>query len=249
MKVPYKIIIGKQLSSQEKVKVKDSIEEIFHKIDKELNPFNPHSTLTRFNSGQKISSWLLQHAILLGLRMAIITKGSFDPAVAIFNGDKFAFKIDPSKTQFDLCGIAKGLTVDIIGKKLKKYGYKNFLIDWGGDILAQGSHPQKNGWVIQILGRKDPYILHDEAIASSGSYFTKECVAKNGRSHIINSATKTGVQLKDKLFGASCIAKNCATADGIATALIADSKNAKQLAKDLQKSHDVTIFLIQNNLH
>ena len=38
----------------------------------------------------------------------------------------------------NLSSIAKGYGIDMIGKKLKKLGIKNYLIDIGGDILTQG---------------------------------------------------------------------------------------------------------------
>lgn len=246
MKMPYSVIIGDRLSQADIKIVKASIEDSFALIDKTANPFNMHSELTLFNNGKlKKPSFLLQQLIDLSHKMATITANSFDPNIGIYNGDKFAFKVDNKKRQYDLCGIAKGFTVDIIGKKLQKLGYKNFLINWGGDILAHGSHPQKNGWVVQIFGRKKLYNLHDEAIASSGHYFTKSTLAKHNFSHIMNSKKGKNVALQSSLMGATCITKDCATADAIATALLA-SDQPPLLAKKLQKKYGVTIFLVYN---
>jgi thiamine biosynthesis lipoprotein len=73
--------------------------------------------------------------------------------------------------RMDFAGIAKGYITDTAGEMLKKSGWKNFLLDSGGDMLASGKDQEGDDWRIDIEGipeEKILLILKDEAIATSG---------------------------------------------------------------------------------
>lgn len=264
MEIPYRIIIGERLSASKKSLIQNSVKNIFKTIDKVANPFNPKSELTLLNNN-KITKLCptLSKLINLSIKMSKLTDNAFDPTVGIYNGDSYASKprkattnnfsiientiVKSANTQIDLCGIAKGFTVDEISKFLLSQGYHNFLVEWGGEIMAHGHHPQKSSWDVQILGIKKPYKLRNSAIASSGGYYTKENIAKKNWSHVVNSRTKKNIALDSNILGVSCIAKDCASADAIATAIYSDNIKADGLIEKLKKENpDIQIFVIKS---
>jgi len=128
----------------------------------------------------------------------------------------------PIEVQFDLSGIAKGMIVDLIRDFLSEGGYKNFLINAGGDIYVSGLTKEKKKWRIAIQDpvHKDRYsgILEKSnvAIVTSGDYeqfFIEDGVKYN---HLLNP--KTGYPLSD-LRSVTIIAEDTVFADGVATAV------------------------------
>lgn len=141
------------------------------------------------------------------------------------------FRKDNPLTQIDLGGIAKGYAVDLIVERLVKSGYTNILVEWGGEIRANGHHPEKRPWKVFIARLNDSnpdhslaeIILEDEAIATSGDY-NQFWIYKNGNAttvytHVINP--KTGHPLaikKHSIASVSVLAPTCTDADALATA-------------------------------
>lgn len=141
------------------------------------------------------------------------------------------FYKDNSLTQIDLGGIAKGLCVDLISEKLNQAGFVHVFVEWGGEIRANGHHPDKRPWNIFIsnLGDTDPdhavdYVsLNDEAIATSGDYLQNWTVKVKDSSvtyfHIIDPETgKPLTSSPGRIASASILAPTCSLADGLATA-------------------------------
>ena len=52
----------------------------------------------------------------------------------------------------DFSGIAKGYITDEAAAYSKKRGWKNFLVDSGGDIYAAGQNHRRERWRIAIEG-------------------------------------------------------------------------------------------------
>ncbi|HNW68281.1 MAG TPA: FAD:protein FMN transferase [Bacteroidales bacterium] len=133
-----------------------------------------------------------------------------------------------SRIEFDFNAIAKGYAVDKVSKWLLKSGYRNFIVDIGGEVVCRGKKMNKTPWRIGIqipTEDKDGIIesdytfeLGDRAIATSGNY--RNYVEKNGTrfSHIINP--QTGIPEKSSLLSVSVIAPDCTTADAYATAFM-----------------------------
>ena len=124
----------------------------------------------------------------------------------------------------DFSAIAKGYMVDKAAIRLRKEGIKNALINAGGDIYCLGKDNGKP-WEVGI---RDPSVkngiittvpVSNEAIATSGDY--EQFIDYKGRrySHIINP--KTGYPANSGIMSVTVIAKNCTTADGLATAFFA----------------------------
>lgn len=136
----------------------------------------------------------------------------------------------------DLGGIAKGYIAQQVINRLQQGGITHALADAGGDIVAIGSPPNKNGWQIAInrpeekeaVLEKNIAILN-KAIATSGDSF--QFLENNGirYSHIIDPKKGTGITHQKNV---TVIANNGALADWLATACsILDNKSALRLAK------------------
>lgn len=134
----------------------------------------------------------------------------------------------------DFNAIAQGYSVDVICDYLAELGFKNYLVEIGGEVKAVGT---KNGadWRIGIDKPNDDNMLpgqdleavisiSDEALATSGNY--RKFYVENGikYSHTINP--HTGYPAKNNLLSATIIASDCATADGIATACMVMGKDS-----------------------
>ncbi|MFH1760822.1 MAG: FAD:protein FMN transferase [bacterium] len=83
---------------------------------------------------------------------------------------------DSPDIKIDVGGIAKGFVLDEIGHYLDKFGFQNFLIVAGGDILCKGGRCDGRAWRIgiqhprhpgQLLGLVD---LDSGSIVTSGDY-------------------------------------------------------------------------------
>ena len=165
------------------------------------------------------------------------------------------FKIEKQNpnTFIDFNAIAKGYGVDVIGLFLEDKNIANYLVEIGGEIRARGKNVVKqSAWKV---GVEEPHFdstqsvlkaisLHDEAMATSGTYrkFKTDSLG-NRYSHIIDA--KTGYPSKTNLLSISVIAKDCMTADAYATAFKAMGiENVKQF---LQSHPELKVFFIFEN--
>jgi len=75
----------------------------------------------------------------------------------------------------DLGGIAKGYAVDRAFELLKSFGYRNLVVNAGGDLRVGGSKPE-GPWLIGIQHPRDPekmmarISVSDTGVATSGDY-------------------------------------------------------------------------------
>ena len=135
-------------------------------------------------------------------------------------GNSLCFMRSGMKMSLD--GIAKGYIADEGARSLRASGVKDFLINAGGDIVAQGS---KAGvpWRVAVENPekyhgKSAYLavrnLHNEAMATSGTY--ENILDAEGKlNHILNPSTGRCSPLP----GASVVASSAMEADALATAL------------------------------
>ncbi|MCM8826221.1 MAG: FAD:protein FMN transferase [Candidatus Omnitrophica bacterium] len=149
----------------------------------------------------------------------------------------------------DLSGIAKGYMVDKAVEKLRKKGIYSAIVDAGGDIYCLG-YNYDTSWKVGI---RDPLIkdgiidvipVVDRAIATSGSYEQFFTYDSQNYTHIVNP--KTGYPLDDKIISVTVIAKNCTTADALATAffVMGYEKIKEFLAKE---SQGIKVFLVMRD--
>jgi thiamine biosynthesis lipoprotein len=149
-------------------------------------------------------------------------------------------KEDPRIT-LDFNAIAQGYTVDLIAAFLRSRGVENYLVEIGGEIIAKGKNQRNMAWQVGIdkpvdsLAEERPLqttiALHDNALATSGSY--RKYIMKDGKklSHVIDPST--GYPMNQNLLSVSVIAEDCATADAYATAfLVTGIEKAMVIARE-----------------
>ena len=123
----------------------------------------------------------------------------------------------------DLWGIVKGYAVDRVKDFLESKGYKNYIIDAGGDIFCAWVDDHGGPLVVGIDSPYDDTLretasLSDQAICTSGTYKRKRTIDGEEHHHIINPHTW---QNPDDIISITIIAQSCCTADVFATACIA----------------------------
>ena len=127
----------------------------------------------------------------------------------------------------DLSSIAKGYGVDQLAEIIRKAGFKNYLVEIGGEIFASGQRPDGRLWRIGInRPRKDAGFaavykvvdLNNRAFATSGDYRNFFEVDGIRYSHILDP--RTGAPVANGVVSVSVVAGSCAFADGLATALM-----------------------------
>lgn len=127
--------------------------------------------------------------------------------------------------ELDFSALAKGYGVDVIAEFLESKGCQNYLAEIGGEVRAKGENPRGEFWVIGINTPKEGgasgdfqtiIALPNLALATSGNYRNYYQVDSLIFSHTINPST--GFPERSRLLSASVLAKDCMTADAIATA-------------------------------
>ncbi len=150
----------------------------------------------------------------------------------------------------DTGGIAKGYAIDRVAKIIKRYNYKDFFVNFGGDIFICGSKNDKN-WKIGI---KDPYsnkylkILSKPidnknscySIATSGDY--ERYIVKDGKkySHIIDPKTGRSIEGAHSI---TVIGDNATLTDTFATAISVGFKDDDYI-KRISKRFNLKVYTL-----
>ena len=133
-------------------------------------------------------------------------------------------KENPAMT-LDFNAIVQGYTSDLIACFLKSRGIKNYLVDTGGEIMAQGEKPNGQSWIVGIEKPAENWdservlqtriALRDKGLVTSGS--TRKYVERNGKrySHCIDP--KTGYPVEHNVLSVTVLAENSVWADALAS--------------------------------
>ena len=132
------------------------------------------------------------------------------------------FRIPGMRVTLD--GIAKGRVVDGGVAALKSLGYENILVEAGGDLLANGAHPDGSLWKIGVANPRPStssqwlttLSVNDRAVATSGDYMNT-FTSDYSLNHIIDP--RTGLSPAE-LSSATVIASSVTQADALATTLM-----------------------------
>jgi len=127
--------------------------------------------------------------------------------------------------EINLSGLAKGYAVDRLVDLLMNAGARSGLVEIGGEVRGFGKNPKGIDWRIGInmpTSSSDAteiagvVVLGERALATSGSY--RNFFLNKGQrfSHIIDP--RTAAPVTHRLVSVSIIAKDCMTADALATA-------------------------------
>ena len=146
-------------------------------------------------------------------------------ALELRTTDNSSFQLRLKQARYiDLSAIAKGYAVDVLGVLLQSQGIDQYLVEVGGEIIANGFKPQQQPWRIAIEapnddGRSIQVIipLSNMGIATSGDY--RNFFEQEGRrfSHTIDG--RTGKPVQHNLASVSVLHNSVGIADAWATAL------------------------------
>lgn len=149
----------------------------------------------------------------------------------IINEDFNSIYFTKEGVEIDLGSIVKGYAADLIYEKLKEYGFNNFIIDVGGNIVTSGRNSGTNNkWKVGIT---KPYSYNEEigyvevedkkvTIVTSGIYERYiVSVDDEGKEHmyhhIINPVT--GYPVENELLSVSIFGNESIKADAYSTAI------------------------------
>lgn len=180
----------------------DEIFNYFKYIDKKFSIFKKNSEISKINN-RRITINQCSNDMKIIFKLAEKTKKETSGYFDIYHEGKY----DPS-------GIVKGWAIFNAAKILKKKGFKNFYVDAGGDVQAEGK--------IWRIGIKNPFNqseiikvvkIKNQGIATSGNYLRGD--------HIYNP--KNNKKIKG-IVSLTVIGPNVYEADRFATAVFAMGK-------------------------
>lgn len=143
--------------------------------------------------------------------------------------------------QINTSAIAKGYSSDIIANLLESYGIKNYMVNIGGEIHANGLSPKGRCWNIGITEPVDKDMfdyehlqtiikLCNKSMATSGNYRNYYVKDNKKYSHTINP--KTGYPSESNVLSATVLANDCMTADAYATVfMLTDTAQTRIIAQ------------------
>lgn len=130
------------------------------------------------------------------------------------------------RVQLDLSAIAKGFACDRVADYLKQH-CGNYLVDIGGEIVAEGVNQWGKPWTVGVTKPVDDadnlsQELQDTirtthiSMATSGNYRRFYYEGTEKRSHTIDP--RNGYPVQHNLLSATVVAESCMKADALATA-------------------------------
>lgn len=137
-------------------------------------------------------------------------------------------KEDP-RMILDFSAVAKGFGVDHVANLFRDMGIQNFMVEIGGEIVAQGINPKGEAWRIGINKPDDDSTstntslqeiieIHNGALATSGNY--RNFYMEDGRKIAHTIDPQTGYPAQQSILSSTVKAPSCAMADGYATAFM-----------------------------
>jgi Membrane-associated lipoprotein involved in thiamine biosynthesis len=138
-------------------------------------------------------------------------------------------KEDP-RIMVSYSAIAKGYATDVIAQFLDSKGIKNYMVDIGGEIVIKGKNPRGENWRVGISKPVDDVLSENQemqmklqlpsncGIATSGNY--RNFYIKDGKKYAHTIDPRTGYPVQHTILSATVIAKDCMTADALATAFM-----------------------------
>ncbi len=137
-------------------------------------------------------------------------------------------KEDP-RILLNCSAVAKGYAVDVVAGLLQRKGIQNFMVDIGGEVVVKGKNPTHRPWRIGINKPVDDSLsvnqdlqtvleVSDVALATSGNY--RNYYYKDGKKYAHTIDPRTGYPVQHSILSATVIAKDCMTADALATSFM-----------------------------
>jgi thiamine biosynthesis lipoprotein len=139
------------------------------------------------------------------------------------------FRVRLAKTgmALDLGGIAKGFVLDRMAHLLKQRGHTYALIDFGGDIMAYGQHPEGRPWKLGVRHPRKPdemiavLQVSNQAVVTSGDYQRYRLHNGQRYSHLLDPSTGWPAQ---EITSVTIVAPTGILADALSTAVFVMGK-------------------------
>ncbi|WP_050603821.1 FAD:protein FMN transferase [Ruegeria sp. 6PALISEP08] len=150
----------------------------------------------------------------------------------------------------NLSAIAKGYGIDAVAESLRDAGIEDYLVEIGGDLVAQGQNEKGEAWRIGIekpeTGSQTIQLivsLNDRGMASSGDY--KNFFEHDGvrYSHIIDPTT--GRPITHRTTSVTVLAENAMMADAWATAMLS---LGQEKGLKLAEEHKLAVYFISRDV-
>jgi FAD:protein FMN transferase len=172
-----------------------------------------------------------------------------------FKNNLLYFTKKDKRVKLDFNAIAQGYAVDVLAEFIRGKGYSNFYIELGGEVYVSGLNRENKKWKIGIdtpvsTSKKrsisEVLSISNEAIATSGNY--RKFYEVKGKKYAHTIDPKTGLQVTHNLLSATVIAKDCATADGFATAFMVMGKEKTIAFLKENRDLGLTVYLMYDDM-
>ncbi len=191
-------------------------------FDKRFAPTQPTTTITHETLSLDLSTYI-----------------SLDHATSIASLQQWCF--------LDLWGIGKWYLVDLLKTFLQDKWYRNFIINFWGDIIVHGDKPDSSPFVIAIDSPFSPWEdfwfieISKWSVSTSWSFKRKREVDGKQYHHIINPTTWTNSR---EIVSATIVGPTTTLTDCFATAVMAGDVHA---GITLLKNNNLDGLLITQN--
>ncbi len=163
---------------------------------------------------------------------------------------------DDPRILLNFSALGDGCICDLVANLFDKNGIENYLIEIGGEMSMKGVNPKGKPWTVAITKPIDDNIGFQEEIinqtlhitermglATSGDY--RNYYIKDGKKYAHTINPKTGYPAGQNILSATVLAKECITADGIATAIM--SMGTEGFNEFKKKVPDLIYFIIYSD--
>lgn len=197
--------------------------EAIRRVDRSLSLFKNDSELSLANRRAALEPVPCSNDLFESLHVANevyrFSDGAFDPTfvpgkptlgykhVVLHPNDKSVEYTEPN-LRVNLDGVGKGYALDAAAAALKASGASAALLNFGGQLLAQGRPPGQPHWVVEIAGTKLLLRVVDRSVSTSSQ--------AEQPSHLVDPRTGKAVAKKSAV---TVVMKDGAHADAWSTAL------------------------------
>lgn len=159
--------------------------------------------------------------------------------------------------QLNFNAIAQGYGVDVIALFLESKNIKNYMVEIGGEVRANGKGTSGEGWKIGIdkpieegKDNKNPQrqlqaivTLNNKSLVTSGNY--RKFYIREGKKYPHTINPKTGYPVSHNLLSATVLAGDAVTADALGTAcMVLGREKALEM---IEKLDETEVFLIYDD--
>lgn len=135
-----------------------------------------------------------------------------------------ALRKSDARVQIDLNGVAPGYAVDLIAERFQSMQLRDFMIDLGGEVRAQGRNARGEAWRIAVErpidAEPEPYAivnLDNASVTTSGEY--RHYFDRDGHRYSHTIDPRTGRPVEHSLASVVVIGPSTIYVDAWATAL------------------------------